>query len=183
MKIPYKAVLLILMVCIVAGTIQKASSEELPANEYEVKAAFLHNILGFVQWPKDSQGTPDNRVNLCILGNGPFGNAVRNMEGETIGDNKTIALRYTKSLKGLNNCHILLIAPSEEDRIAQIVASLRGAHVLTLGDTEGFAQKGVIINFYIEGAKVRFEINANAAHRAGLKISSRLLKLARVIDS
>jgi hypothetical protein len=81
----------------------------------------------------------------------------------------------------LNLCHIVFIPVTEKDQAARIVKSLRGSGTLTVGECEGFAVRGGIINFTLEGGNVRFEINRLAAERAGLKISSRLLNLAKVV--
>jgi hypothetical protein len=167
--------------CLAAGTVRNAFSEEPPANEYEVKAAFLYNILQFVEWPAYAGENRSSRVNLCVIGDDPFGASIRTIDGEKTGDNKTIVVRYGRRLEGLKNCQVVLITSPEQDRVARVVASLGRAPVLTVGDTKGFAQKSVIVNFYEDRSKVRFEINVDAARRAGLKISSRLLKLARII--
>ncbi len=94
---------------------------------------------------------------------------------------KRLLVSYQTEPSGLRSCHVLFIAPSERPRIPLIMDALRGAGTLTIGDTQGFAQQGVMINFYIEKRRVRFEINAGAAHEAGLKISSKLLKLAGAV--
>ncbi|MGQ9569431.1 MAG: YfiR family protein [Thermodesulfovibrionales bacterium] len=77
--------------------------------------------------------------------------------------------------------YLLFICSSDKRHLEKILNTLKGMNVLTMGDTKGFAQEGVIINFYIDKDKVRFEINKDAADKAGLKISSRLLSLARII--
>lgn len=76
---------------------------------------------------------------------------------------------------------MLFISGSEEENLARIVKTINGALVLTIGDSEGFAKKGVMINFYMENKRVRFEINPKAAMHAGLRISSKLLRIARIV--
>jgi hypothetical protein len=78
-------------------------------------------------------------------------------------------------------CHIVFIPVTEKDQAARIVRSLKGSVALTVGESEGFAVRGGMVNFTVEGGKVRFEINRHAADRAGLKISSKLLSLANVV--
>ena len=73
------------------------------------------------------------------------------------------------------------MSPSERARLGQILENVRGQSILTIGDTDGFAQLGGIVNFVLEDGKVRFEINPESAGRARLRISSRLLTLARII--
>jgi hypothetical protein len=153
---------------------------EYTPTEYEIKAAFLYNFSRFVEYPRDflsSLGT----LNLCILGDDPFGSAANIIRAETAEDERKISINYIKTAKQLSNCHMLFISSSEKNNVAQIIESLAGIHILTVGDTAGFAQRGVIINFYMERNKVHFEINILAANRAGLKISSKLLNLARIV--
>ena len=78
-------------------------------------------------------------------------------------------------------CHVLIISPSEAARLAAVLTRVEGSPVLTVGDTDGFARKGVILSFFLERDRVRFEINPDAARRHGLKISSKVLRLARII--
>jgi hypothetical protein len=163
-------------------TIQTALSEEPPPNEYEVKAAFLYNIAMFVEWPVAAQGNLSTHLNLCVLGNDPFGPAIETIDGMKLGDNMTIVLKHVAVIRDLGNCHILFIPSAEKEHVEQIVETLGRSHVLTVGDTAGFAQRGVAVNFYLEHKKVRFEINMDAVRRAGLKISSQLLKLAKIIN-
>jgi hypothetical protein len=148
--------------------------------EYEVKAAFLYNFTKFVEWPTEATTDAGATFNLCVLGEDPFGKAFDSIQGEKIVNKKLVINRF-KELHALEKCRILYISESEEERLTQILKSLKGLHILTVSDSEGFAQHGVIINFYMEGNRVRFEINVDAARRSGLKISSKLLNLAKIV--
>lgn len=146
--------------------------------EYEVKAAFIHNIAKFVEWPAAARRT--GSLKLCILGQSPFGNSLDALQGKTIG-NKVWEVLPAKPNTNLRECGVLFIAASESDNLSQILERLQGSNVLTMGDTAGYAAQGVMVNFYLEQDKVRFEINVGATSRAGLKVSSQLLKLARIV--
>ncbi len=150
--------------------------------EYQVKAAFLYNFAKFVEWPKASPAEASPSITLCVLGEDPFGPFLDELQGKAIKGKKWIN-RKTGFSKNLKDCQLVFISGSEKGNLAQILGSLDGSNVLTIGDTEGFAQKGVMINFYLEEKKVRFEINIEAAKKAGLKISSNLLKLARIVQT
>lgn len=154
-----------------------ASPEAYEAKEYEVKAAFIYNFAKFVEWP---EGAPDNVLQVCILGEDPFGKALDSLESKSIGKRK-VALNRLSSVKNSGSCHILFIASSEKRQLRSITQTLRSAKVLTIGDSEGFAKKGLIINLFMDKGKVRFEINLDAARRSGLSISPRLLELARIV--
>jgi hypothetical protein len=160
--------------------VEPAYPAEYTPTEYEIKAVFLYNFSKFFEYPRDflpSRAT----LNMCILGDDPFGSAVDIIMDETAEDERKISVNYVKSMKELRNCHMLFISSSEKRNVPQVIESIRGQHILTVGDSAGFAQNGVIINFYMERNKVHFEINIHAANRAGLKISSKLLNLARII--
>jgi hypothetical protein len=147
-----------------------------PLSEYEVKAGFLYNFAGLIAWP---DGTPP-ALSLCIVGDDPFGAAKAAIDGKTIGD-KSLTVRTAVPSTGLDDCQIVFLASSQNERVPAIVKDLRGSPVLTVGDRAGLAAQGLIVGFYREGDKVRFEINVDAARRAGLPISSRLLNLARIV--
>jgi hypothetical protein len=149
------------------------------APEYDVKAAFLYNFTKFVDWP--ASAFPDtNSLKLCLLGEDPFGRSLQAVAGEQVGSRKLTVTR-TDSLAKAGGCQVLFISRSERERLPQILAMVKESPVLTVGDTKGFVDQGVIVNFILEGSKVRFEINTDAADRAGLKVSSKLLQLAKRI--
>ncbi|RJQ14698.1 MAG: YfiR family protein [Nitrospiraceae bacterium] len=158
-----------------------ARSEELKPGEYQVKAAFLYNFLKFIEWPEGPVKTAD-AVTLCILGEDPFGRDIDIIRGKAVRD-RVLSVRNIGSVQEAGECRILFISPSERKNIAHILEKARGSGVVTIGDTEGFAQQGVIINFFLENDRVRFEINIEAAKKADLQISSKLLKLARIVEN
>ena len=150
-------------------------------SEYQIKAAFLYNFAKFVDWPAKALPGASTSITLCILGEDPFGTDLEQiLDGKTV-NGKSIVIKRFRGIRGLEGCHILFISSSERHHLPEILGALRGASMLTVGETERFAKLGGIINFTIEENKVRFEINVDAAERAGLKISSRLLKLGKVI--
>ena len=149
------------------------------ASEYDVKAAFLYNFTKFVDWPPDAFPDPGS-LKVCVLGENPFGASLQTIAGELVGNRKLTVMR-TDSLARPAGCQVLFISRSEREHVSQILAAVKDSPVLTVGDTKGFADEGVIINFVLEGSKVRFEVNTDSAERAGLKISSKLLQLAKRI--
>jgi hypothetical protein len=170
--------LFLILMLYISISISPANAQKKIYGEYEVKAAFIYNFLKFIEWPEGSFS--DGTINLCILGDDPFGTVINPVEGDFKKDKKIVIKRYNKPT-GIEGCHVLFICRSEKRHLSEILNSIKGMKVLTISDTEGFAKQGVVINFYIEEDKVRFEINKDAADKAGLKISSRLLNLARII--
>ena len=154
--------------------------EELRHSEYEVKAAFLYNVGKFVEWPKN--GSENNAfLTLCVLGYDPFQEKLAALEGKTIKGKKIIVKRIA-FVSEAKNCDILFISSSEKTRISQIVKELANQPILTVGDTDSFAEKGVMINFYIENDRIKFTINTKAAERSDVKIHSNLLRLAKIVS-
>jgi hypothetical protein len=90
-------------------------------------------------------------------------------------------IRQVQALQSLGECQLLFVSSSEKNRLSEIIGAVKGRPVLTVGELEGFTQRGGIVRFLIESNNVRFEINPDVAERMGLKISSRLLNLAKVV--
>ena len=152
------------------------------SSEYELKAAFLYNFAKFVEWPVGAfsdQGAP---IVVGVVGDDPFNGSLDSVVGKSA-NGRQVAIRRLSASQDLRSCHMLFVSSSERKRLGEIVASVDGASVLTVGEMEGFASNGGMITLTMEDNKVRFEINAGMARRARLKISSKLLSLAkRVID-
>lgn len=157
----------------------RAQSE--PAKEYQIKAVFLLNFVQFVNWPPSAFASPDAPIRIGILGDNPFQSAIEEaVRGETAHDRRLI-VQYSRRIADLRGCHVLFVSASERGHVDEILDALKSAPVLTVSEIPDFARRGGIVNFYLEGKKVRFEINAQAAQRHGLKLSSQLLALARLV--
>lgn len=165
---------------ILLGTVPLAGQSKV-ANEYEVKAAFLYNFAKFVEWPADAWASPKQPFTFCVFGKDPFGRALDDaIAGKTIVDRPTTVAR-ARQVHELTGCQIVFISTSEAQKWPEIVAALRGRNVLIVGESEDFASSGGTIQFVLEGNHIRFAINPDAADRARLKISSKLLALAVVV--
>jgi len=150
-------------------------------DEYEVKAAFLYNFAKFVEWPSETLSDASAEMVLCLLGDSSLGQPLEStVEGKTV-KNHRIVVRSVFNADEARQCHVLFLTSADPAAWRSVLGSLEGAPVLTVGDGETFAQRGGIIAFKMEGNKVRFAINADAASRARLQISSQLLKLAAFI--
>jgi hypothetical protein len=148
-------------------------------SEYELKAVFLYNFAKFVEWPAEAFPGPSSPIVIGIAGHDPFGAAIDEAVSGKTANGRAIVVRRMKSSEDLRSCHILFIAIAEASRAARILRSTEGASVLTVGEMPHFSRRGGIVNFLIERNHVHFEINKELADRANLKISSRLLKLAK----
>jgi hypothetical protein len=151
------------------------------ASEYQVKAAFLFNFAKFVEWPAEAFSTPDAPLQVCVLGQDPFGGDFEQMiEDKTVSGHR-LEIAHPEGVPQARACQVLFIASSEKQKAREILRGLAGVSVLTVGDTSGFAKMGGVINFVLDENRVRFEINVKAAERAHLKLSARLLTVAKLI--
>jgi hypothetical protein len=152
-------------------------------SEYQVKAAYLFNFLKFVQWPEDAFQDPLAPIVIGIVGDDPFGEALPQVVvGKTV-QGRDLVIRKYHAGEDLRGCHVLFISASEEKRLPQLLASLHGSTVLTVADMDHFVESGGMIQFLIEDSRVRFAIDVGAADRARVKISSKLLSLARTVTA
>ncbi len=152
-----------------------------PSSEYELKAAFLFNFAKFVDWPPSTFAGPDAPFLVCVLGTDPFGGALDNaLRGKVIAEHSAGVARV-KRVSDISGCQILFVAASESHLLPEVLAKIRGQYVLVIGETDDFASSGGAIQFTLEENRVRFFINPDAADRAGLRISSKLLALAKIV--
>ncbi len=158
-----------------------ARAQDRPSGEYQVKAAFLYNFAKFVEWPADALSDSAAPIVVGVIGEEQFSEVLaQTVAGKTV-NGRELVIRRGKVGQDLRNCQLLFISSSERKYLPQILGSLRGSSVLTVGETEPFARLGGVINFFVVEKNVRFEVNVDAATRARLRISSKLLALARIV--
>jgi hypothetical protein len=152
-------------------------------DEYQVKAAFLYNFAKFVEWPPEEFKTPKDPILVCVLGHNPFGAGLEDViRGKTI-DGRGLAFHHVSNAEQAGACHILFVSSEDGKRFHSFARNLKPAGILIVGEMQGFAAEGGIINFKLDGDRVRFEINVDAAERAQLHISSKLLSLAEIVKT
>lgn len=173
------AVLVALSALVYASSALCAKPDELP--EYEVKAAFLFNFVKFIDWPAGTFTDAKSPFVIGVLGDDPFGSKLsRMLLGKTVNGRRLLARRITRfdELKGV---HLLFICHSEKDRLADILDALNTLPVLSVSDTDSAFDRGAAISFGVESGRVVFDVNVDAAGRARLRISSKLLHVARSV--
>ncbi len=141
--------------------------------EYQVKAAMLYNFTRFVTWPQAGD------VRLCLVGNHAFDDVLAGLAGKPAGAG-TFVIQPDADTDTLARCEMVFIGAQSRDRLVPLLQSLAGQPVLTVSDDAEFIQKGGIVQFLVVDGKVRFAINPDAAQRAGLQISAKLLSLATI---
>lgn len=148
-------------------------------SEYKLKAAFLYHFSQFVDWPPTTYAAANAPFVIGLLGDNPFGNDLeQTVHGKNLGPHALMVREFHSLAEATNQCQILFISSSEQKRLPEILASLGGGNLLTVGEAENFGEAGGMIQFVMEGTKIRFRINEAATQRAGLKVSAKLLSLA-----
>jgi hypothetical protein len=152
------------------------------AKEYQVKAAFLFNFTRFVEWPADAFPAADSPFILGVVGSNPFGTYLEEIiKGERI-NGHPLVLRYFKTTADITACHILYVSLDNKEEIKKALTQTDVLKALTVSDLSNFAKQGGMIRFITEDNKTRIRINLTAAKDAGLTISSKLLKLAEIVE-
>jgi hypothetical protein len=147
-------------------------------NEYQVKATYLYNFGRFVKWPGPLTTGKADSFSVCVLGQDPFGSILDStLSGESL-DGKPVVLRRITKPQEAADCRILFISSAEEKHLKEILTVLDESGVLTVSDMPGFTKRGGMIQFVLEGDRIRFEINLASAESAKLVLSSELLKVA-----
>ena len=168
-------VLLLTFLLVVGIALARGQSAQ---DEYQLKAAFIFHFAQLVEWPREATGEGNSLV-LCTLGDDPFrGQLEDTVTGKQI-LSRMLHVRHARQLSEVRGCQLLFISKAEGKRIPGVLAELQHLPVLTVGETDGFLDEGGMIRFCLEGNKLRFEINRSAAETSGLKLSSRLLVLAK----
>jgi hypothetical protein len=151
------------------------------SEEYRVKAAFLYHFTELVEWPADARGDSKKSLAICTLGKDPFGGDLEaTLKDKMIGGQR-LEIRHLKQPDEASGCLAVFIA-GDRKLMEQTLGALKDSSVLTVGDSADFAKQGGMIGFSMESDdKVRFVINVDAATKSRLKISSRLLVLAKTV--
>ena len=152
-------------------------------DEYTVKAVFLERFTRFIEWP------PDRKVDdiskpfvIAVIGKNPFGSKLDNIYSKRKIRDKKVKIIYISRVNQIAGSHILFIPESEKKRLQSIISYSKEKHVLTIGDSNGFAEKGVLFNFYTASNQIKFEINEKAVRGSGLSINYLLLNVARIVE-
>ena len=164
-----------LLASLFAGQIARAQL----ISEYKVKAAYLYSFTKFVEWPAAAFASPSDPIRLCILNNKPFETELNQIAGNRQIAGHPVVVSLVHDGKESRGCHELFIGSSQSQDAMQVIDSLRGTSVLTVGETEDFVEQGGIINFVVFDEHVQFQVNQKAATQAGLHMSSQLLSVAK----
>lgn len=153
------------------------------AKEFHVKALFLYNFANFVEWPQDAFKAQDSPLRMCLYGSVPFGGFLDAVDGTRIRDRHLNVIRTSSAEEIEVGCHILFVGTERLDEIEQLFQNMNHLFVLSIGNVEGFTDKGGTVNILRTKDQNKFEINLSKAIKNGLLIDSDLLSLARIINT
>lgn len=154
-----------------------AAAQMGPREEYEVKAAFLYNFMRFVDWPPSRGG--DVSLTVCVPAETPIRRPLEAIVRGKRVEGRELAVRVLGPRDDPSACHSLFVAADDEPVSAGLLDRVRNTDVLTVGESAQFIANGGLVRFYLNENRVRFQIDAAGANRAGLRISSQLLSLAK----
>lgn len=172
-----------LLTCFALLTFCALGAEEPQPSEYQLKAVFLYNFAKFVEWPSESFPTTNAPFTIGVLGQNPFGDTLDGTVRHKSLNGHPLVIQYFRSILEATNCQILFISNSERKRLPEILKAVSAGNVLTVSETDRFLQAGGMIRFFMDENKVRFDINDEAARNARLRISSKLLSVARRVET
>ena len=165
-----------LAVCLAAWPL--GAEQRTATAEDDIKAAFLFNFTKFVEWPATDRTRP---FRICTVAEPAFGSAVdRTITGETAGG-RPIEHVTPPTPDAARACHILFLGRLETDRLERWLGAVRGTPLLVVGESRAAWDRGAHINFVVADNRVKFDVNPDAASRAGLTVSSKLLRVARTV--
>jgi len=168
-----------LLLALLSGP-RRAVAADAGPTEYQVKAVFLFNFAKFIEWPAAKMGGADSPLVIGIIGDNPFGKLLEEtIKDQTISGHRLVSRAISTTAEAAA-CHIVFISRSEKERLRPLLASLKGQPVVTVSETKGFTQDGGMINLVVLNGRVKLEINPAAAGEAGVKLSSKLLSIARI---
>ena len=179
--LPRCAALAFALVALISSTGWRCAAQTGTAHEYAVKAGMLFHIIEYVEWPSGSPSTNAPVIQIGLMGQIPFAEALEVLDGKTIQGRKLVVKRISAPQEA-TLCQVLFIGASEKPRITEIVGELKNRPILTVGEVEGFAEKGGMVNLVPGANRIIIEINRQVAGEAKLAFSSQLLKLAKLVS-
>jgi hypothetical protein len=185
------------LLCLMFGPVVCAEDEPAQNREHQIKAAFLYNFVQFTEWPAGKLSEP-NTITIGLLGEHAFGNAFDPVKTKTVKDKRLVIkelgkfrtsftsddsgkLELANYISQLRKCHVLFICDSERENFKTIIETVKGYGVLIVGETSDFLNYDGIITFIPGTEKIVFEVNQKVCEQEGMKISSKVLRLARKV--
>ena len=151
--------------------------------EYKLKAAFIYNFLQFIEWPSGAFSSKDSPLVIGVYDQDELTALLQILVDTELINNRRIVVRRLTDTSDFSSCQLIFVPRTHANAMPDIISQTDGKNVLTVGESKGFARNGGAINFYVEENKLRFEVNRSVLKRSNLQASSRLLRLARIVES
>ena len=169
------------LVLLAGGSGAQADSDSTVA-EYRIKAAFLLKFVGFIDWPAATFDRADAPFVIGVLGGTPLGNELEQIASGRQVSGHPVRVRLLGRGDSSAGSQVVFVGRGEGARLNGVAAATDGVPTLVVSESEGALAQGSAINFVVVDDKVRFDVALHAINRAGLKISARLLAVARVVQ-
>ena len=168
-------IILLIMICV-------PNSAYADLLEYEIKAVFLERFTRFIEWPHMNPAEkPLKHFVIGVIGENPYGGLLEQIYSERKIKDRKVEIRYLEEAKESLSCHLVFISASKKHDLNQLLSFTEDKPILTVSDSKGFAEQGVLINFYMDKRRVRFIINESAVRKSGLIMNYRLLEFAKIV--
>ena len=179
-SVPWRQILVVLCTGMAFHTAPAMVLAEGPS-EYQVKAAFIYHFTQFIEWSQTNFESANSPFRLCIVGPDPFGAILEDtLQGKTVGGHPFSLVR-NPAPREIDRCHMLFLAKGHATLRATLQTSLAFTQILTVGEQREFLDAGGMIQFYLDGQKIRFAFNPDAVKLSELKVSPKLLRLAQIV--
>jgi hypothetical protein len=156
------------------------SAARLEPSEYGLKSVFLYQFCRFMEWPDSAFSSPNDPLIIGVVGDDPFGSLLKEaVEGETY-HGRPIRIEHYRGPRDIRRCHLLFVSRSEVDQMAEILSAVAGKSVVTVGETDGFLDRGGMIALTADRNRVRLRVNTSSLRAANVDVSSKLLRVAEI---
>jgi YfiR/HmsC-like len=160
-------------------TVPRPASGDLTSREYFLKANFIANFLKFVDWPDTAFSSPSTPLLLCVYGYFPFGTSLAENALKSTVHERRIEVRMVREEQELRLCHVVFVSQEAAKHYNKVLGAVRDASILTIGETPDFLDAGGTVTLFFQAERVQFDVNLRNANQSRIKISSRLLAMAR----
>lgn len=168
--------------CLLGACLFNAWAAEGEDLEQRIKVAYLYNFTKFIEWPESSSTGPETPFVLAVIGSDHFNSALKTLKQKRVKGRPLHIVHLDRIKARPLRIDMLFVGLADPEEIETALSAVENQATLTVGDAPAFSDVGGLINFYRADKKIRFEINAQAAHNKGFKLSSQLLKLARIVE-
>ena len=153
-------------------------------DEYEVKAALLQKFAIYCTWPDAAFAKKESPIEICVFGKDPFGKKIDNTLKDKTAQDRPIEIKRADKIDAIGKPHILFVPDTEKEQLGKILEKLKGVPAIVISESDGLAGKGSVFNFYVDpkDKRLKAEVNPKAAEKAGVQISSKLLKALKVVE-